>query len=330
MAVRNPRYASLAGGALLLAAATTAALAATSAADPADPRSAAPAMLAPVRASTIVVDTVFLGGYARGSFGDALLAIASDLSGAERVMVGRHLDKMFDGVLRGEDMDRGGRLRLAYERSARPDGSTRGIRVLAAETAVAGRLHTVFYFEKDGKPAYFDGLGRALSSQGWLRPLETVRVSSPFGLRRLHPLLHKILPHTGVDYAAASGTPVRATGDGSISGSGWRGGYGRMLEIQHPNGYSTRYAHLSRIGAGMENGHAVRRGEIIGYAGMTGRATGPHLHYEVRRQGQPVDPERLSAFTGPAADAAASAGWRREHRRLNRLLAQAPREIRGR
>ena len=328
MAVRMPGYTSVMGGVILLTAVTTAALAANARASGDTEETLT--VLAPALASTIRVDTGFVGGYARGNFGDALLAIGSELSDPERVMIGRHLDKMFDGVLAGGDMERGGRLRVAYERSARPDGTTRGIRVLAAEAAVGGRLHTVFYFEKDGKPAYFDALGQALSGGEWMRPLATTRVSSPYGLRRLHPLLHRILPHTGVDYAATTGTPVRATGDGSVSSAGWRGGYGRMVEIQHPNGYATRYAHLSRIAAEASSGRAVRQGDVIGYVGMTGRATGPHLHYEVRRQGQPVDPERLSAFSGPAADVRTSADWSIEHRRLAGLLAQAPRETRGR
>ncbi|HEX2091905.1 MAG TPA: M23 family metallopeptidase [Longimicrobiaceae bacterium] len=288
------------------------------------PTDGPPVLLPPVRAIPVRVDTLFLGGYARGSFTEAVRTLASDLSGSERVMIGRHLDKIFLSILPADGLGNGGRLRVAYERVVRPDGTTRSIRVLAAEAAVGGELHTAFLFDGGGRPGYYDALGRSLDPEAWVRPLEHARVTSPFRIDRMHPILRRILPHNGVDYAASFGTPVRATGDGSVVYASARGGYGNLVEIQHPNGYSTRYAHLSRIAPGVGRFGMVRQGEVIGYVGMSGLATGPHLHYEVRRRGQPVDPETVAPDSGPSEDLGFRPEWRTERRQLARLLARAP------
>ncbi|MEX2583157.1 MAG: M23 family metallopeptidase [Gemmatimonadota bacterium] len=270
------------------------------------------------------LDTLLLGGYSAGAFGDAVQTLAGDLSAEERVLIGDHLDRIFGDVVPSGGVGRTGRLRLAYERALRPDGTTRSIRVLGAELAVAGRLHTALYFERDGRPGYFDPFGRALDLEAWSRPLASSRVSSAFGRQRLHPILNRVLPHTGVDLAAPTGEPVRATADGLVAEAGERGGYGLLVELQHPSGYSTRYAHLSRLGPGVSRARVVRQGDIIGYVGMSGTATGPHLHYEVRRRGQPMDPLRVIAETGIPSDAGSEPSWPAERRRLAALLAQAP------
>jgi murein DD-endopeptidase MepM/ murein hydrolase activator NlpD len=211
---------------------------------------------------------------------------------------------------------------VAYERARRPDGTTRSIQVLAAEAAVGGAMHTVFLYESGDAPGYYDDLGRSLDPVAWAGPLAAMRVTSPFKLDRMHPLLRRVLPHTGVDLAAGYGTPVRATGDGSVSYAAARGGYGNMVEIQHPNGYATRYAHLSRISPAVAAGMPVHQGEVIGYVGSSGLATGPHLHYEVRRKGRPVDP--LLAQSGSTRHVGYDEGWRGERRALGRLLARTP------
>lgn len=285
---------------------------------------APPTLLAPVHAAGITVDTLFVGGYARGSFTEALHVLATGISPEERELVGQHLDKIFAGILDQEGLGYVGRLRVAFERTLRPDGSARAIRVLTAEAAVAGEVHTAFYFEREGKPGYYDPFGRSLDEQPWAGPLEHLRVSSGFGLRRLHPILRRVLPHNGIDYAAASGTPVRATADGVVSGAGVRGGYGNLVEIQHPNGYTTRYAHLSRVAAGVRPGMPVRQGDLVGHVGMTGLATGPHLHYEVRRGGRPVDPNGMVVDAGLGRRLATEDSWARERVRLSHLLARTP------
>ena len=283
-----------------------------------------PIVLPPVHAVGIRIDTSFVGGYASGTFTEAVHTLATDLPVEERELVGQHLDKIFAEVVRDRGLGRAGRLRAAYERAIRPDGSTRSIRVLTAEAAVAGELHTAFYYERDGKPGYFDPFGRSLEETGWAGPLAALRVTSGFGSRRMHPVLRRVLPHAGVDYAARSGTPVRATADGVIAVAGRSGGYGNLVEVRHPNGYSTRYAHLSRFAPGMRRSRWVRQGEVIGYVGMTGLATGPHLHYEVRRAGRAVDPARAASIGAASSALAADPLWSDHRNRLARLLARAP------
>ncbi|HET6229561.1 MAG TPA: M23 family metallopeptidase [Longimicrobiaceae bacterium] len=313
-----PRIIALAGAVLALGSAAAWASAGTTDED------APPPLLQPVAARTMETDTLFVGGYARGTFTDALSTLASDLSQSEREMVGRHLDKIYLPLLREKGLAEGGRLRLAYERTLRPDGTTRSIQVLAAEAAVGGGMYTVFLYEHGEEPGYFDDLGRSLDPAVWASPLPVMRITSTFRSARMHPILHRILPHLGLDLAAAMGTPVHATGDGSISLAGPRGGYGNMVEVQHPNGYATRYGHLSRIAPGVYAGAEVRQGDVIGYVGMTGLATGPHLHYEVRRKGLPVDPQGVSPVEGPAHDVGYDPTWLTQRHQLGQLLARAP------
>jgi murein DD-endopeptidase MepM/ murein hydrolase activator NlpD len=272
----------------LMAVGTVAAWANAGSATPEDP----PAVLPAVAATPITVDTLFIGGFARGTFTEALAVLASDLSMAEREMIGRHLDKIYQPTLQAEGLGKGGRLRLAYEVTRRPDGSTRSIQVLAAEAAVKGSLHPVYFFEDGDKPGYYSDLGRSLDPVAWKGPLSRMQVTSSFRMDRFHPILRRILPHTGVDLAAGHGTPVYATADGIVAFASARGGYGNLVEVRHPNGYSTRYAHLSRIAPGMYENRPVRQGEVVGYVGATGLATGPHLHYEVHVNGRAVDPLR--------------------------------------
>lgn len=293
-------------------------------AGPAAPEAAAPTRLAPAHAVGIRTDTLLVGGYARGNFTEAMRVLASDLREEERSMVGQHLDKIFAEVLEQGGLGRTGRLRVAFERSVRPDGTTRSIRVLTAEAAVGGELHTAFFHERDGKPGYFDPFGRSLEENAWAGPLAALRVTSAFGARRMHPILGRVLPHAGVDYAAATGTPVRATADGVVTVAAARGGYGNMVEVQHPNGYATRYAHLSRVAPGVARARLVRQGDVIGYVGMTGLATGPHLHYEVRRNGRPVDPVRIASLDGAPQQLGADDQWPLQRTRLARLLARTP------
>ena len=285
-------------------------------------------VLEPAHAVGVQTDTLFIGGYARGSFTEAMHVLAANVAPEERELVGQHLDKIFTGILEDDGLGRAGRLRVAFERTLRPDGTARSVRVLTAEAAVAGELHTAFYFERDGKPGYYDPFGRSLDEQPWAGPLRTMRISSAYGRKRMHPILRRVLPHNGVDYAAVSGTAVYATADGVVSGAGVRGGYGNLVEIQHPNGYTTRYAHLSRIAPTLRGGMPIRQGELVGYVGMTGLATGPHLHYEVRRGGQPVDPARLALEAGISRELAGEDSWARERGRLSRLLARTPSVLR--
>ena len=276
------------------------------------------------QASGVRLDTLLIGGYASGRFATAVQQLSSDLSEEERVLLGEHLDRIFGNRFGENGLERPGRLRIAYERASRPDGTTRSIRVLGAEVGAGGRLHTVYHFDADGRTGYFDSAGGSVNGEGWTSPVPRLRVNSPFGRARMHPILNRVLPHTGVDLAASRGEPVRAPADGIVAAAGRNGGYGLLVELQHPNGYGTRYAHLDRIAAGISPREIVRKGDILGYVGSSGLATGPHLHYEVRRRGQPIDPLSLAARSSLGNGVLSSPSWPAERRRLTELLSRTP------
>lgn len=153
--------------------------------------------------------------------------------------------------------------------------------ILAAEFVNQGRVYrAVRYTDADGHTAYYTPDGRSLRRAFLRTPVEFSRISSGFNLKRKHPILNRIRAHRGVDYAAPQGTPVKATGDGRIVFRGTKGGYGNVVVVQHGSTYSTLYAHLSGFARSANIGTRVRQGQTIGYLGMTGLATGPHLHYE--------------------------------------------------
>jgi murein DD-endopeptidase MepM/ murein hydrolase activator NlpD len=135
-------------------------------------------------------------------------------------------------------------------------------------------------------------------------PLDFTRVSSRFDLHRHHPILNLIRAHKGVDYAAPIGTPVHAAGDGRVAFAGRKGGYGNVLEIDHSRGIVTVYGHLSRFAAGMRPGRRVEQGTVVAYVGMTGLATGPHLHYEYRVNGAFQNPQTVKFPEAVPIDAA--------------------------
>jgi murein DD-endopeptidase MepM/ murein hydrolase activator NlpD len=133
-------------------------------------------------------------------------------------------------------------------------------------------------------------------------PVDYVRISSRFNLKRKHPVLNKIRAHKGVDYAARTGTPVKSTSDGKIIFRGRQRGYGRVVIVQHGKKYSTLYAHLSKFRKGQRRSSKVKQGEIIGYVGQSGLATGPHLHYEFRINGKHKNPLTVRLPTSPSID----------------------------
>ncbi len=158
--------------------------------------------------------------------------------------------------------------------------------ILAAEFVNRGKVYrAVRYTDKAGNTSYFDPNGRSLRKAFLRTPVDFRRISSHFSTGRLHPVLNRIRAHKGVDYAAPTGTPVKAAGDGKITYRGARGGYGKTVQIQHGSRYSTLYAHLKRYARGLPSGSRVKQGQIIGYVGSSGLATGPHLHYEFRVDG---------------------------------------------
>lgn len=148
--------------------------------------------------------------------------------------------------------------------------------------------------DSTGEVGYFTPEGLSMRKTFRRNPLDIVRITSRFNLRRKHPVLHKIRAHRGVDYAAGKGTPIRATGDGKVVNARRKGGFGNTVIIQHGQKYNTLYAHLSKYGRGIREGRTVKQGQIIGYVGSTGLATGPHLHYEFRVNGVHRNPLTVS------------------------------------
>jgi len=164
-------------------------------------------------------------------------------------------------------------------------GIVHAARYLNAE----GPHEAIRFTPTDDKPAYFTAEGMSTKKQFLRSPLKFSRVASGFSRSRFHPVLKKNRPHLGTDFSAPTGTPVRALGDGKVTHAGWRGGYGNLVIIQHDSKYSTRYGHFSKYGKGIKKGKRVEQGQIIGYVGATGLATGPHLHFEFRINGNPVN-----------------------------------------
>ncbi|HEY1899265.1 MAG TPA: peptidoglycan DD-metalloendopeptidase family protein [Steroidobacteraceae bacterium] len=166
--------------------------------------------------------------------------------------------------------------------------------ILAARFVNQGKEYlAVRYVGPSGNADYYSPQGRSLHKAFLRAPLEFTRVSSPFNLHRMHPILNTIRAHKGVDYAAPIGTPVRAAADGRVLFAGVRGGYGNLVELDHSRGITTVYGHLSRFAHGLHAGEHVTQGQVIAYVGMTGLATGPHLHYEYRVNGVFKNPQTV-------------------------------------
>jgi murein DD-endopeptidase MepM/ murein hydrolase activator NlpD len=165
--------------------------------------------------------------------------------------------------------------------------------IIAADFVNNGETFTAYRFEHDGQGDYYDKDGNSLRKAFLKAPLNFRRISSGFAGGRLHPILKIQRPHNGVDYAAASGTPVSTIGDGTVIHAGRKGSYGNMVIIRHPNGWKTYYGHLSKISKGIKKGRTVQQGQIIGNVGSTGLSTGPHLHYEVRVGDTCVNPLKI-------------------------------------
>lgn len=167
-------------------------------------------------------------------------------------------------------------------------------RILAAQYENSGETHTAIFFEDpDGKGDYFDREGKSVRRSFLKSPLKFSRISSGYTNRRFHPVLKRYRPHRGIDYAAPTGTPVWAIGDGVVISKGWLGQAGKAVRIRHPNGYISSYGHLNRFARGIRRGVKVKQKRVIGYVGATGLATGPHLDFRMKKNGKFVNPLRI-------------------------------------
>ncbi|HZF68247.1 MAG TPA: M23 family metallopeptidase [Gemmatirosa sp.] len=218
-------------------------------------------------------------------------AIGDRLPAAERSeLVWRLADILEYRVDLGEDVQPGDSVQLLVERRVAPDGSPREGRIVAAALTVDGTpIEAIRFRGRGAREEYYDQHGKSLRAAFLRAPLEFRRISSAFGMRR-HPILGRVKMHRGTDYAASSGTPVRAIGDGVVVRAGWAGGYGNVLEIRHRNGFVTRYGHLRGFARGVRPGRSVGIGETVAFVGTTGLSTAPHLHFEVLVGGAQRDP----------------------------------------
>ena len=198
------------------------------------------------------------------------------------------------------DLRRGDQFNVIYEGSYDQGELIKTGDVLAAEFINNGKTHkAVGYRDDTGEMQYYTPEGKSLHKSFLRSPLEFTRVSSGFSLGRFHPILQRMKAHKGTDLAAPAGTRIKASGDAVVDFVGQKGGYGNVVVLKHDNGISTVYGHLSRFADGLRRGQKITQGNIIGFVGMTGLATGPHLHYEFLMNGQPRDPMTVAL---PKAD----------------------------
>jgi murein DD-endopeptidase MepM/ murein hydrolase activator NlpD len=200
--------------------------------------------------------------------------------------------------------------------------------VLFAALTVGGETKKFYRFQSpdDGLVDYYDESGKSAKKFLVRKPVLAGIMRSGFGLRR-HPILGYTKMHTGVDWAAPSGTPIYASGNGTVEKVGWESGYGKYVRIRHTNGYETAYGHMTAYARGMDEGTRVRQGQVIGFVGSTGLSTGSHLHYEILVNGRFVDPMRIKLPRGRVLEGPVLAGFEKERERLDGIMARKPARV---
>ena len=217
--------------------------------------------------------------------------------------------------------------RFSYEREVRPDGTMRVGHVLSAELVNRGNAYKAVWFDPngDGAGTYYDENRNSVRLAFLRSPIElSARISSGFSNNRFHPVLRTWRAHRGVDYAIGTGTPVQTTGNGVVIERERQSTYGNTIVVRHSNGWSTRYAHMSRFATGTTVGSRVEQGDLIGYVGMTGLATGPHLHYEMRYNGDHKDPLAIELPPGDPVPNEQREVWEAQSRARLDLLDRLP------
>ena len=265
-------------------------------------------------APVFAAPTIKLGSV-KGSLYESIVASGVDPEMAARItgLFGRRLDLV-------RDVREGDRFRLVFDRQGAQAGAGDRGELLYADIATKAGVARLYRYQPAGaaRAEWVDGDGDPRKA-GLLRtPLEALRVTSTFGMRQ-HPLLGYTRMHQGVDFGAPEGTPVYAAADGVVEEARWDGGYGRWLKIRHGPALETGYAHLS--GWAVTPGTTVRQGQVVGYVGETGLATGPHLHFEVFRSGRRIDPARTPVLSRAARDIAADPAFRARKAGIDAVVA---------
>lgn len=224
---------------------------------------------------------------------------ATDAAGVPKSITRSFLNMFSTSIDFSSSLRRGDRFTLVYETYWQDGSFVRSGNILGAEFINDGCVYNAAYYEKGDEAGYYDFEGRTLKKTFLKSPVAFTRISSGFTNSRLHPVLGYRRAHRAIDYAASTGTPIHASADGVVRFVGRKGGYGKTVMLKHIRPYSTLYAHMSRFKRGVTPGKRVKQGDIIGYVGMTGTATGPHLHYELRINGRQVNPRSVEV---PAAE----------------------------
>ncbi len=245
---------------------------------------------------TAVVDTVayrIIYKLTHGTIRQSLFA-SLQKEGAETELAGS-LALIFGWVIDFfKDIRSGDTYTILYEKKEYEDGYSTLGRIIAARVVTRGKPYYAFRFKTGkGKTGYYDLEGKSLQKTLLRAPLKFTRITSSFRSKRLHPVTHTYRPHLGVDYAAPYGTPVHATGDGTVMTATRNRANGKYIKIRHNRSYITYYLHLSRFAKGIARGKRVRQGQVIGYVGSTGLATGPHLDYRIKVNGRFVNPRTI-------------------------------------
>lgn len=258
-----------------------------------------------------------IGGVVTGALGEAL-----ERTGVSRNLAGLFVETFESLIAFNTQTRTGDTFRMILDEERIEGSFLRWGTVHAIEYTGtrAGRHRAYWFAPRNGEGDFYDATGRAVHG-GFLRtPLRYDHISSPYNPRRLHPILRRVVPHNGIDYSAGTGTPVWAAGDGTVTFAGEKGPNGNLVSIRHASGYESYYAHLSRIAPGMRPGTTVRQRQTIGYVGTTGRSTGPHLHFGMRRNGRFVNPATELNGRGRPLPAGDMATFQRQKRQLDAEL----------
>jgi len=226
------------------------------------------------------------------------------------------------------DLQPGDSFEVYYDYYYTPEGLPAKIgNISYARMRLGGKDMTLYRYAPGGDEAaeYYDAKGQSARGMLMKTPVDGARISSGFG-SRFHPILGYTRAHKGVDFAVPTGTPVMAAGGGTINFMGWANGYGNFVVINHSDGYATAYGHLSRFAAGMKRGNKVHQGEVFAYSGMTGLATGPHLHYEIRVNGTQVNPLKVKMADGRLLAGAELRTYLEQRLKMDQMLASTPLE----
>lgn len=246
-----------------------------------------------VLVTPVVVDTVYVAGQIDAGttlYTSLVLDETVNLPAAERVQLASALGGIYAYTIDfSREIHPGDSYQIAYEREARPDGTARSRRILISEVVTSGKHMSAVYFKRGSVEGYYSATGESLKKGFRRSPLDFERITSAFDRSRYHPILGIYRAHLGTDYGANYGTPVKAVADGTIVSATRDRGYGNVVTIRHHEGYSTRYAHLRSFAKSVRAGKRVEQDDVIGYVGATGLATGPHLHFELRKNGRPTN-----------------------------------------